>query len=252
MRIITQLFSFIAFILIINIPSLQATMVLDKMIVHFKPGKRWEDIIVTNPDKEPLYLQVSAIKIKNPGTSKETKTVITKPEEMELLVSPQKATIPANGRQTVRIAKTVLQSKDKEIVYRVAFVPVSGKVKSNQNAIKILVSYQALIFLQPDKPFIQVACKPGKQSLECTNTGNVNVLLHQGKYCSPQLKGKKQPECTDLGGSRIYAGESWTVKLPENVEPTGHITFSLQDGTAEHQQKFHLSKSTVTPKFNVL
>lgn len=251
MRIIKKFFHFVAIILTINITSVQANMVLDRMIVHFKPNKQWADIIVANPEKESLFLKVSVIKVENPGTPKEKKITITTPEQIELLVSPQKIEIPANGRQTIRVTRIIPSPKDKELVYRLAFTPVVGKIKTNKNAIKILISYQAIIFIQPSNPFIQIASTPAKQSVKFTNSGNVNVLLHQGKYC-PQSKDKDKTKCTDIEGIRIYAGENWTMKLPENTEPTGTITFSLHDGTKEHLQTFSLTKGTITQQFKVI
>lgn len=244
-------FSFYVIILLMNVTCVHANMMLNRMIVHFKSDKQWEDIIVNNPDKEALYLSVSVTKVKNPGTPREEKITVTDPKEIELLVSPQKVIIPAHGRQTVRIARTKPSSTDKEITYQATFVPVIGKIHANKNAIKILISYQAIIFLQPPNPFIQVASVPDKNTIKFTNMGNVNVLLNSGKYC-PHAKGKDKAKCIDLEGIRVYAGESWTMKLPENAEPTGEVIFSLHDGSREHIQTFPLSKRSGGKRFAVL
>ncbi|MGB1270632.1 MAG: fimbrial biogenesis chaperone, partial [Endozoicomonas sp.] len=183
-----------------------ATMSLDRMIVYFKPDKLpRQDVIVSNPDKENLYLQTEVYKVVHPGTDKEERIRVTDPSAVKLLATPNKAIIPPNSRKTVRLVSLETPA-DKELVYRVTFRPVVGDLEAKRTAIKLLVAYQTLVFVRPKNPEYKVAASVSKGAMRFTNSGNINVVLRNGKYCT-----SNQPDsCTNLGeGSRIYAGESW-------------------------------------------
>ena len=232
--------------------GVQAAMVLDKIIVRFNPDQSHQDVVVQNPDKEPLYLATSVVKVVNPGAEDEKRITITDPDKMELLVSPQKVIIPSGGRKTIRMVSLTVPKK-KEAVYRVNFTPVVGKVKATKTAVKILIGYQALVFVRPENSFFQVTSRRQGNNMIFTNTGDVNVLLRNGKYCP---KNAKKDQCVDLKeGTRLYAGSSWTMKLPPQVSsliskvsgPEGSILFGLYDGKKEHDEVFSLKTKTTSP-----
>lgn len=215
-----------------------ANMSLDRMIVYFDPDKApRQDIVVTNPDRENLYLQTEVYKVNNPGSDKEERIRITDPASLKLLATPQRAILPPSSRKTVRLV-SLETPKDKEVVYRVTFKPVTGDLQATQNAIKILIAYQALVFIRPKNPEYKVTAKTDKETITFTNSGNINVLLRNGRYCSSSKEGS----CTDLEiGNRIYAGESWKLTLPEKAKPgKGFIQYGLFDGINEEVKKFPL------------
>ncbi|MFK0573066.1 hypothetical protein [Endozoicomonas sp.] len=66
-----------------------ATMSLDRMIVYFKPDQLpRQDVVVTNPDKETLYLQTEVYKVVNPGTEKEERIRVTDPRDIQHWLFP--------------------------------------------------------------------------------------------------------------------------------------------------------------------
>lgn len=217
-----------------------ATMSLDRMIVYFKPNQLpRQDVVVSNPDKENLYLQTEVYKVVHPGTDKEERIRVTDPSAVKLLATPNKAIIPPNSRKTVRLVSLEIPA-DKELVYRVTFRPVVGDLEAKRTAIKLLVAYQALVFVRPKNPEYKVAASVSKGAMRFTNSGNINVVLRNGKYCT-----SNQPDsCTNLGeGSRIYAGESWELPLPEQAmkgaaKGKGFIQYGLFDGEFEKTEKF--------------
>ena len=83
-----------------------ATMSLDRMIVYFKPNQLpRQDVVVSNPDKENLYLQTEVYNVVNPGTQQEERIRVTDPKDIKLLATPGKAIIPPNFK--IGSAKTV-------------------------------------------------------------------------------------------------------------------------------------------------
>jgi len=96
--------------------------------------------------------------------------------------------------------------------------------------------------VQPAEAFFQVSGQPSQKAIKFTNKGDVNILLRNGKYCPEK---KKPSKCTDLGvGTRLYAGESWTLNLPKHASQSGTVQFGLYDGKKEYTQVFSLKEKT--------
>ena len=229
-------FALLALLMIIRHSS--ANMSLDRMIVYFNPDELpRQDVVVSNPGTENLYLQTEVYKVIHPGTEQEERIRITDPNAIKLLATPGKAIIPPNGRKTVRLV-SLETPQDKELVYRVTFRPVVGDLEAQQTAIKLLLAYQALVFVRPQNPGYKVTAKINNQTMTFTNNGNINVVLRNGKYCPTS----DADSCTDLNDSkRIYAGGSWTIPLPEGVvKGKGFLQYGLFNGELEATERFAL------------
>ncbi len=212
-----------------------AALSLDRMIVYFDPDKTpRQDIIVSNPDPETLYLQTEIFEVRNPGSEDEDRVKITDPAKLKLLTTPNKAIIPPNGRKTVRLV-SLEKPTDKELVYRVTFKPVVGDLEASQTAIKLLIAYQTLIFIRPDNPKYDVSAKQKGNQLVFTNKGNINAVLRNGQYCTS----KKDDSCKSLSETtRIYAGESWTLDIPSDAV---RVKYGMFDGAFEKSQEFSVT-----------
>ena len=216
-------------------PVISANMLLDRMIVYFEPGNQpRQDIRVTNLSDENLFLQTEIYKVVNPGAENEERIRITNPDEMKLLATPQKSIVAPRGRRTVRLVN-LETPKETEDVYRITFRPVTGEVEANQNAIQLLIAYQALIFVRPEKPVYKVTASRDGDRVTFTNKGNSNVILRNGEQCSGAAK---EGDCVEItAGGRIYAGQSLTLDLPAKGEL---VRFGMFDGTREQRQEFRL------------
>ncbi|PJE78643.1 hypothetical protein CI610_02413 [invertebrate metagenome] len=214
-----------------------AALSLDRMIVYFDADKQpRQDIVVSNPDKETLYLQTEVYEVHNPGSKNEERIKISDPSKLKLLTTPNKAIIPANGRKTVRLV-SLEKPTNEELVYRVTFKPVVGDLEASQTAIKLLIAYQALVFIRPDNPKYQVTAKQDKTRLVFHNDGNINAVLRNGQYCTTQ----KNDSCKPLNKTtRLYAGQNWSIDIPEEAI---RIRYGLFDGAFEKTQDFAV-KST--------
>ena len=207
-----------------------ASMNLDRMIVYMNPSRTgYEDITVANPEKDKLYLQTEVFRVVNPGEKDEQLLPTTNPDEMKLLTTPEKAIVPAGSRKTMRLV-SLEEPKDIEQVYRVTFKPVEAESKEHKSSVRILIAYQALVFVRPENPHYKVSAVKDGKTMTFTNSGNVNVMMRNGQVCSVDN------DCSDLPGSkRLYAGQSWTVTLPGK---SGKVSFDLFDGREEKKQVF--------------
>jgi len=187
------------FLLCLITQPVMAAMSLDKIIVYLddQPNAR-EDIVVSNPDQEALYLQTEIYRVDRPGLEGEQRIRVINPDEFKLLVSPSRAVIPAGEEKRFRIMP-LDRDLEKEQVYRVTFKPVVGEIKSEKNALKILIAYQVLIFVQPRNGEYRLALERKGAQLSLVNHGNINAEVVQMEYC-------QQQECKAMTTrGRIYA-----------------------------------------------
>ncbi|WP_087107491.1 hypothetical protein [Parendozoicomonas haliclonae] len=207
-----------------------ASMNVSPIVIYFRSDQPpRQDVTVSNPDAEVLYLETEIYRVENPGTEQEENVRITTPAEMKLLATPNKAVIPSGNLKSIRLLS--LETPSVEKVYRVTFRPVIGDIKANRTAVKILIAYQALVFVQPEKPFWQVSASIQNRQLQLTNTGNINVIIRKPRYCP----GTNDNDCIDLEkGRRIYSGQSWSTPLPADIPvDKGTIKYGVYEGNQE-------------------
>nr|WP_010133622.1 hypothetical protein [Microbulbifer agarilyticus] len=197
-----------AVFLLLTMPAL-AGMSLDKIIVYLddSPNVR-EDIVVSNPDEETLYLKTEVYRVDNPGFEDEKRIRVVDPKEFKLLVSPAKAVIGSGESKRFRMM-SLERDLTKEKVYRVTFRPVVGDIESDRTAVKILVAYQALIFVQPQNGKYQLEVTRQGDRWSLKNNGNINVEVSNVQYCPDALNCQK----LNVGG-RLYAGNTVSLDVP--------------------------------------
>ena len=226
-----------------------AYMTLNKIIIYFNADDKYQNILVSNPGTDPLYLKINVDKIQYPGTLREKRVHILDPDKINLLISTTKIKLMPNQSAWVRLVSLSVPKKQ-EMVYRVNFVPVDNsrftpsvnkkQKEHTQLGIKLLVSYQVLVFVRPQKSYIQLSTQIDKRSITFMNYGNINVLLRDGKYC----QNENAKKCVPLNkGKRLYAGNHWKVFWPQSAKKTGVIRWGLFDGQREHNVIFSLSKT---------
>ena len=138
-------------------------MSLDKMILYFEPGKPApQDVVVSNPDPEPLYLQTEVFKVVDPGTENERAEKLLDPDKIKLLTAPKKATLLPGTKKKIRLI-SLETPKKKEEVYRVSFKPVISGLQAKKSGLKVLLAYEALVFVRPENPFYKVTAKREKE-----------------------------------------------------------------------------------------
>ena len=209
-----------------------AAMSLDKMIIHLDaiPNAR-EDIVVSNPDQETLYLQTEVFRVDNPGTEKEVLQPVTNPEDFKLLISPSKAVIPVGGKKRFRLM-SVETGLEKEKVYRITFKPVVGDITTEATGLKLLVAFQTLIFVQPVGGHYRLELEKSDGKLFLKNTGNVNVEITKVRHCEESGK------CAPLSvGGRLYVDTRKTVPLEGGG---GYLEVQAFDGAESETFKLTL------------
>ncbi|SDJ67298.1 fimbria/pilus periplasmic chaperone [Microbulbifer yueqingensis] len=217
-----------ALLLLLAQPAL-AAMSLDKIIVYLtdQPNSR-DDIVVSNPDAENLYLQTEIYRVDNPGQPDEKRVRVVDPKEFKLLVNPARAVLAPGEQKRFRLM-SLERDLETEKVYRVTFKPVVGDVKTDRTALKILVAYQALVFVQPPEGRYRLGLSRAGDQWQLQNTGSVNVEVAEIQHC------RDEGSCTDLGLSgRIYAGAGLVV--PQELEG-GYLSVVARSGENSSTEK---------------
>ena len=192
-------------------------MELSNVILHFEPGEsNRQDVEVSNPSDQPLYVEINPQIVLSPGTSGEDRAPITNPRQAGLLVTPNKLIVPAGSTRVVRFVK--LESVPKERVYRITAKPIVNDLIASETALKVVIGYEILAIIYPNNPQPSLVVERSGRRLTVSNTGNTNVLVREGYQClSPDLP---LEDCTPLSGKRLYPGNEWKLELPEDLPVT--------------------------------
>jgi len=210
--------------------SALADMYVDRSIVIFEPGgQSRQDVKVTNTGDDTLYVKIDVLRVENPGSDIEKRVKITDPNDLKLVATPSKMAIPAGGQKLERIVN--LQAKNAtERVYRINVTPIVPPLQDKTSQLRIVVAYQILAIVQPDDPHSRLVAQRDGKKISFSNSGNTNILLSEGKQCSPTDK----QECQDLASRRLYAGNSWQLDLPYDAP----VTFSVRSFDGVKTQVF--------------
>lgn len=196
------------------IQTTAAAMFVDRSETLFLPGApSRQDIVVTNPDAEPLYVKVEVTEVFNAGTPQEERRTPTGAADIRLLATPNKLVIPPGEQRAVRLVN-VAGHGEQERVFRVKFTPVLGQIEGDAPgmAVRVVVAYDILVVVAPAIPRPALAATRDGQTLTFRNNGNTNVYLFNGQQC-PRADAPAA-ECTTLSGNRVYPGATWSVTLP--------------------------------------
>lgn len=192
----------------------QAAMQIDRAVVTFSSeGSAREDIRVSNPDSEPLFVDVQVLEVSRPGTGVEERTVVKDPERIGLIATPRRLMVPPGSQRVVRLVNLEGHG-DTERVYRINLRPVSGPLESEQMGVRVMVGYQLLVFVEPAEVRVDLEAEREGKKLTLFNAGNVNVRVHHGKQCPPA---PSQGDCEEVAGARLYPGNTVVIDLPRDA-----------------------------------
>ncbi len=191
-------------------------MVLDRAVIEFTPGRfDREDVVITNPDDETMYIEVEVAEILRPGQPGEERVAIRNPRDVHVLATPSRLVLPPGASKLVRLVN-LGGHDDVERVYRVHVRPIPPEMEAQRTGIKLLVAFDLLVLIAPDRPTRELAASRTGRELELENRGSANVLMRRGVQCrdDSQLDDPEEGDCIELDGRRLYAGNVWRLDLP--------------------------------------
>jgi hypothetical protein len=226
----------IFFALLTSFQTYADKILVDNVIVNFDNNKRMkEDIFIRNISDKNTYVKVIVTEIINAGQVDQEKIEHRNPKKSGIFVSPNKLILKPNGtvddHQAIRIAN-INGNLTTDRIYRIQVIPVINDFEKKEDTlgVKILMGYEILTLIQPNKPIMKYDYKIKGNNFIFNNLGNSNILLHKGKQCD-----SNNENCKDIKTKRIYANSSYNFNLPyeNNV-----VEFYLKFGEKNKLENF--------------
>ena len=206
--------------LLVALPA-SASMLIDRAIIQFEAGSASrQDVTVSNPTENTMFLEVEVLQVTDPGTENERREVVRDPESIGLLAAPRRLAVPAGGRRLVRLVNLGGHG-DQERVYRVNITPVTAPSEVEGEGISVgvrgVVAYQLWIVVGPQTPQVALQASRDGDQLFLHNAGNVNIMLSKGLQCPGNAR---EDDCVEIQARRLYPGNEVTLSLPMDAAVT--------------------------------
>jgi P pilus assembly chaperone PapD len=206
--------------------SSDAQVVIDKVEIELDVSNRYDDIELTNPGDEPLYIQIEPSRIEHPGRPNEQRVSERNPESLGLLITPLRLIVPPGERHRVRVVALEPQPRMDQ-VFRVTIRPVVGRVETREKAaVKVIVAYDVLVLVRPPDAHASIEIDRNGRTATLRNTGNSSAVLHDGQQCDTS-----QTACQTLPARRLYGGAEMKLELPYDTPASYVVRFRERIGT---------------------
>ncbi len=190
--------------------------------LEFSSQSLKKDVLVINEGDKTAYVAVTPYIMQNPGRKSEKKVYQPDPGQSGMLVTPTRLIIPPHQQRYVRLLM-IKPLDDTERIYRVNFIPQSGKLipgplrpKTGKPAlgIHVITGYGILVTSRPGQLKPKLSVKRKGHKLTVKNIGNTSLILKGGQQCASNKK------CFKLPYKRLYAGNTWLGKVPYTTPVT--------------------------------
>lgn len=167
-----------------------AQLAIDRLWVDMdSSGVARSDFVVRNESKDKYYVTITTTEVVAPGTAEEKRVSIANPEELGLLVTPNRVILEPGQLRAFRIV-SLNKNIASDRVYRVNVTPQIGSVSvQNANAenrglaIKVLAAFDVLVTVRPKDNQPTLSVQRDGEFLTLSNPGNSNLLLLDGAVC---------------------------------------------------------------------
>lgn len=198
-----------------------AELVLDKVVLDLEADRPARgDIEVLNEGEERMYVLVEPFEVVDAGLASEHRQEVGVPSQSKMLVTPSKLVLEPGERRTVRIA-ALGDRPASDRIFRVRIRPVVGEVQSDQDALKLLVGYDALVLVRAAQ--VSGAVEPDRKPglLRLVNKSNTAYEYFSGRQCDAAGE-----QCVDLPATRLYPGATFDIPLTYTTK----VTFNTAAG----------------------
>ncbi len=228
-----------------------AQLAIDRLWVDMDDGRAGRaDLVVRNESPDVYYVTVTASEIVAPGTAEEERKVLTDPEALGLLVTPNRLVLRPDEMRAIRVV-SLNRDLATDRVYRVNVTPQIGELsladESAENrgiALKLLAAFDVLVTVRPEDSASSLSAQRLGNTMRLSNAGNTNLLLLQGSVCpasgaalsdetrahylaqlpvaeesvaeeaaqdGPAQLAIDEDGCTKIPGRRMYPGNTWDI-----------------------------------------
>jgi P pilus assembly chaperone PapD len=199
-----------------------AQLAIDRLWVDFEPGApNRSDLVIRNESADRYYITVSPVEVTSPGAADEQRVEKSDPEQLGLLVSPNRLVVDPGGMRAIRVV-SLNEQVATDRVYRIRVTPQVGEIQADAPGadargmtVKLLTAYDVLVTVRPPKPNAGVSATRAGNEVTIRNAGNTNTLLFDGVACSPGATPGAAENCEDVGARRLYPANEWKITLKD-------------------------------------
>ena len=160
-----------------SLPAAAGTFNVSPIRVGLSPQQATMPLSITNDGDEAVVIQAQAMQ-----WSQENGQDVYVPTD-HILATPPIVTIPAHGKQTLRIGMRKKINPERELSYRIYLAEVPGAAKEDGIGVQMLLRIGIPIFItgtvatKPDLNWSLITSAPNAGKLKVTNTGNAHAQL---------------------------------------------------------------------------
>lgn len=199
-----------------------AQLAIDRLWVDFEPGMaNRSDLVIRNESADRYYITVSPVEVVSPGAADEQRIEKSDPEQLGLLVSPNRLVIDPGGMRAIRVV-SLNETVSVDRVYRIRVTPQVGEIQAGDPGaeargmtVKLLTAYDVLVTIRPPKPEAGITATRAGNEVTIRNGGNSNTLLFDGVACAPAAVSGAAEACEDIGARRLYPANEWKITLKD-------------------------------------
>lgn len=209
-----------------------AQLTVDKLWMDFESNSAGrEDVLLRNESDRRYYISVEPAEIVNAGRDDEIRTEYQNPQDLGLLISPNRLVLEPGQFRALRIV-SINDKLSADRVYRIRVTPKIGAIEvdnaegDDRDAnLVVLMAYDLLVVVRPDGAHTQIVSERTPEHITLRNIGNSNTLLIDGEACPEE---ETAGDCVALPDTRLYAGSSVRFDLPA---PGARVRFVSRERT---------------------
>lgn len=178
-----------------------AQLAIDRLWVDLDDdGATRSDLVIRNESEDVYYISVVASEMKNPGSADEQRVTTSDPEELGLLVTPNRLILRPGDLRAIRVV-SLNRDLTQDRIYRILINPEIGEVTYEPNeeeirgiALKLLAAFDVLVTVRPRGASPDLIAHRIDDRIEFANRGPTNLLMLDGKVCP--IEGSSLSEAT--------------------------------------------------------
>tara|TARA_R110001606_G_scaffold64868_1_gene150468 strand:+ start:1551 stop:2330 length:780 start_codon:yes stop_codon:yes gene_type:complete len=209
-----------------------AQLTVDKLWIDFNTSSSTrEDVLLRNESDRRYYISIEPSEIIDPGLPSEARREYDNPEDLGLLISPNRLILEPGEFRALRLV-SINEDMSRDRVYRIRITPKVGAITGveaegdNRNAnLVILMAYDLLAIVRPQQGKADIDVERTDEALTLRNSGATNTLLVDGAACFTE---NDEDHCTPLPDTRLYSGAEVRFPLPR---PDAQVRVTARDGT---------------------
>lgn len=170
--------------------EVMAQLAIDRLWVDLDDERaNRSDLVIRNESEDVYYITVVTSEIEKPGTDEEARTSLADPEQLGLLVTPNRLILRPGDLRAIRVV-SLNRDLPTDRIYRIKINPEIGELSLEQQesenrglAIKLLAAFDVLVTVRPRNGSPELVALRDGNAIELRNDGPSNLLMLDGKVC---------------------------------------------------------------------